>query len=59
MATSNGNKISPEELERVRAELHGAIDRARTHLEWTEIVLLLLSRLQQDEGTKDKSGPEN
>jgi hypothetical protein len=40
---ADARNLSSEELEIVRVELRSALTRARHHLEWTEIVLLLLA----------------
>lgn len=40
---AGARNLSSEELEVVRVELRSALTRARHHLEWTEIVLLLLA----------------
>ena len=49
--------LSPDraDIERVRAELQAAIDRARAHLEWAEIALIMSQR-RMAESTKGSAG---
>jgi hypothetical protein len=43
----------PQDLEDVREELHAALHRARVHLEWTEIMLLLVAFRRGERDVED------
>lgn len=47
----------PQDLEEVREELHAALHRARVHLEWTEIMLLLVAYRRGERDIEQQSRP--
>jgi hypothetical protein len=60
--TIQGEELPPlqptgePDIDKVRTELHSAIDRARLHLEWVEIALIL-TQWRFEESTRQISQP--